>query len=45
MDDMSLGGFCPGDAADSRHRTPFGKERKDAVLRRGRQVKMSFLAG
>lgn len=42
MDDMPLGGFRPGDAADSRHKTPFGKERKDAVLSPGRQVKISF---
>jgi hypothetical protein len=39
---MPLGGFRPGDAADSRHRTPFGKERKDAVLSLGRQVKIGF---
>jgi len=25
MDDMPLGGFRPGDAADSRHRNPFWK--------------------
>jgi len=42
MDDMSLRGFRAGDAADSRHRTPFGKEREDAVLCLGRQVKMSL---
>ena len=45
MDDMSLRGFRAGDAADSRHRTPFGKEREDAVLCLGRQVKMSFTTG
>jgi hypothetical protein len=37
---MPLRGFRAGDAANSRHRTPFGKGRKDAVLCGKRQVKI-----